>query len=387
MARYAMVLALMLTTGPAQAVPPRNETPIPRMWVYVGTYTDKGSKGIYRLLLDLDQGGMSHLELAAECASPSFLAIHPSQEFLYAVNEVDNFDGKHSGSVTAFTLNQATGHLTKLNHQVSGGAHPCHLVVDREGKHVLTANYTSGSAEVIALEKDGRLGAVTCNIQHQGKGADPGRQGGPHAHSVNLDTMNRFAFVADLGLDKVLVYRYNSRKGTLKANEPPAFITPPGSGPRHFAFHPNGRMAYVINELNSTVIAMAYDYEAGVLKELQTLSTLPADFKKASYPAEVQVHPSGRFLYGSNRGHDSIAIFTIDPKTGMLKAAGYQTHHIKNPRNFGIDPTGQYMIVANQDNDSLVLFRIDPMTGALTSAGGDVTVSRPVCIKMVRMEK
>jgi 6-phosphogluconolactonase len=289
--------------------------------------------------------------------------------------------------VTAYALSAATGQLTKLNDQGSGGNGPCHLVVDREGTHVLTANYGSGSAAVIALQKDGKLGEITSTVQHQGKGANPDRQQGPHAHSINLDTQNHFAFVADLGLDKVLIYRYDQRKGTLKPNNPEAYVTAPGAGPRHFAFHPNGRFAYVINELNSTVSALAYDYEHGTLKELQTLTTLPADYKKASYPAEVQVHPSGKFLYGSNRGHDSIAIFAIDPAKGTLTASGHQNHHIKNPRNFGIDPTGQFMLVANQDGNSVVCFRIDPKTGALTPAGGDLTISKPVCIKMVRVEK
>jgi 6-phosphogluconolactonase len=387
MARCAALFAMMVGAASAWAAPPRNESPLQSFWVFIGTYTDAGSKGIYRAVLNLEEGSLGNLELAAEVENPSFLAIHPSQGFLYAVNEVGKSSGKPNGAITAYALDPTNGKLTRLNQQSSGGTYPCHIVVDREGTHVLTANYGSGSAAVVALQKDGRLGEVTNQVQHQGKGADPGRQEGPHAHSINLDTANHFAFVADLGLDKVLVYRYNARKGTLKPNDPPAFATAPGAGPRHFAFHPNGRFAYVINELNSTVTAMSYDHEHGVLKEQQTLSTLPADFKGKSYPAEVQVHPLGKFLYGSNRGHDSIAIFTIDPKDGTLKAAGYQTHHIKNPRNFGIDPTGSFLIVANQDNNSVVLFRIDRATGALSPLGGDLTVSRPVCIKMVRVER
>jgi 6-phosphogluconolactonase len=387
MARFLALVAVLSCVGWSEAVPPRGEAPLQTMWVYVGTYTEKDSKGIYRFSLSLEDGSMGNLELAAETPNPSFLAVHPSQEFLYSVNEVDKFDGKRSGSVTAFALNAATGNLTKLNEQASGGVGPCHLVVDREGTHALTANYGSGSAAVIALNKDGKLGEITSTVQHQGNGADPGRQSGPHAHSINLDTMNHFAFVADLGLDKILVYRYSGRKGTLEPNTPPAFATAPASGPRHFAFHPNGRFAYAINELNSTVTALAYDYQHGTLKELQSLSSLPADFKGRSFPAEVQVHPSGKFLYGSNRGHNSIAIFAIDPVRGTLTPQGHQTHHIKNPRNFGIDPTGQFMLVANQDGNSVVCFRIEAKTGALTPVGGDLAIPKPVCIKMVRVEK
>ncbi len=357
------------------------------MWVFVGTYTGKESKGIYRLALDLESGSLGQLELAAELENPSFLAIHPSQEFLYAVNEVSQFGNKPSGSVTAFKLDPATGKLTKLNEQASGGVGPCHLVVDAEGKHVLTANYGSGSAAVIALQADGSLGEITSVSQHHGTGPNKDRQEGPHAHSINLDKANRFAFAADLGLDKVMVYHYNARKGSLKPNNPPDFRTAPGAGPRHFAFHPSGKFAYVINELNSTVTALSYDYERGVLKEIQTITTLPANFKGANGCAEVQVHPSGKFLYGSNRGHDSIAIFEIDQTTGKLKPRGQQGRRIRTPRNFGIDPTGRYMIVANQDSNSLVLFHIDPATGVLDPAGGDVSVGRPVCIKMVRVEK
>jgi 6-phosphogluconolactonase len=223
-------------------------------------------------------------------------------------------------------------------------------------------------------------------VQHTGTSVNKDRQEGPHAHSINLDAANRFAVVADLGLDKVLVYKYDPAKGTLTANDPPAFLDAPGSGPRHFAFHPNGHNAYVINELASTLTALSYDPEKGVLKELQTLSTLPKEVKGNS-TAEVQVHPSGKFVYGSNRGHNSIAVFGVDPKTGGLKAVGHQTENIKTPRNFGIDPTGAFLVVANQDSNSLVVFRIDQTTGELAPVGGPVEVGKPVCVKMIPMPR
>jgi 6-phosphogluconolactonase len=220
-------------------------------------------------------------------------------------------------------------------------------------------------------------------VQHVGSSVNPLRQKEPHAHSVNLDAANRFAFVADLGLDKVLIYKFDPAKGTLTPNDPPSLSVTPGAGPRHFAFHPNGRNAYVINEMQSTVTAVGYDADHGVLKAIQTVSTLPNGFKGDTTTAEVQVHPSGRFLYGSNRGHNSIAIFSIDQKTGALSPIGHQTGQIKTPRNFGIDPTGSYLLVANQDSDSIVVFRIDAKTGDLTPTGSMVEVPRPVCVKMI----
>ncbi len=379
--------SVLLLAGAALAEPyaadaPKNAAP-EHLWVYVGTYTGKGSKGIYRFDFDLATGKLSGRELAGEAVNPSFLAIHPNQRFLYAVDEIASFDGKKTGAVTAFALDPQSGKLTRLNQQASGGAGPCHLVVDQAGKHVLVANYGGGSASVLPIQADGRLGAATDVVQHKGSGTNPQRQEGPHAHSINLDKSNRHAVVADLGLDKVFIYRYDEAKGKLPPNDPPFVALPPGSGPRHFAFHPNGYNAYVINELNSTVTAFTYDAGRGALTILQTLSTLPPGVKVTNYPAEVQVHPSGKFLYGSNRGHDSIAVFAIDPQTGKLRPAGHQGQGIKTPRNFGIDPTGKYLIVANQDSNSLVVFRIDPSTGELKPTGTVVEVPRPVCVKMM----
>jgi len=385
--RLTVLFLLLLLTTIALATLPVSATgdtaPGTKFWVYVGTYTGDKSKGIYRCEFDAATGKLSEAILAAEMNNPSFLAIHPSNRYLYAVGETVHFEGKPSGAVAAFALDPASGELKRLNQKPSGGAAPCHLVVDRQGKNVLVANYGGGSAAVLRIEADGRLGERTGFVQHHGKGADPTRQEGPHAHSINLDATNRFAFVADLGLDQVFIYRFDADKGTLEKHEPPSVKVTPRSGPRHFAFHPNGRYAYVINELANTVTAMKYDADKGDLAPIQTISTLPEGYDKPTWTAEVQVHPSGKFLYGSNRGHNSIAVFTIDEKTGQLTAAGHQAEGIKTPRNFGIDPTGAFVLVANQDGDSILVFRIDAQTGALQATGAKVEVGKPVCVKFL----
>ena len=351
-----------------------------RVRLYVGTYTRKGSKGIYRVELDLKAAKFGNVELAGEGVDPAFLTLHPSGKYLFAANEVSEWQGEKAGAVSAFTIGK-DGNLTLVNQQSSVGTGPCHITCDTAGKNVLVANYGGGSVAVLPIGEGGTLSKASSFVQHTGGSILP-RQKGPHAHSVNLDTWNKFAFVADLGLDKVLVYRFDSAKGTIVANDPPAGVVEPGSGPRHFAFHPSGRFAYVINEITSKVTAFAYDAQAGTLRELQTISTLPSDFGGNNSTAEVVVHPSGQFLYGSNRGHNSIAAFAIDQATGKLTAVGHQASGIKTPRNFNVDPTGQFVIVANQDGDSLLLFRVDPKTGALLETGEKAAVSSPVCIKM-----
>ena len=351
--------------------------------VYVGTYTGPKRKGIYVYRMDPATGTMTSLGVAAEIKSPSFLAIHPNRRFLYAVNEIDEFAGKKSGAVSAFAIHPETGKLTFLNQQPSGGGGPCHLVVDKAGTHVLLANYDGGSVEVLPVQEDGRLGEPSAFIQHNGSSVDPQRQEGPHAHSINLDAANRFAVAADLGLDKLLVYRFDTDKGTLVPNNPPSASVKPGAGPRHLAFHPQGHTAYVINEMQSTVTVFAYDAERGALKELQTISTLPRGFKGETSTAEVQVHPSGKFLYGSNRGHDSIAVFSIDAHKGTLTTIEHQSTQGKTPRNFAIDPSGAYLLAENQDSDTIVVFRINPETGRLKPTGQVIQVPSPVCVKFV----
>ena len=383
----ALAAAILLATSAvcrAEAAAPQASAPKePKaMRVYIGTYTGPKSKGIYQSRLDLTTGALSTPELAGEAANPSFLAIHPNGRFLYAVNEVWGPPGKAEAAVSAFAIAPQTGALTFLNKQPSGGSGPCYVIVDGDGRNALAANYGSGSVCVLPIGPDGRLAEATAAIQHKGSGPDPKRQEGPHAHCIDLDPAGRFALAADLGLDKVLVYRFDSARGTLAPNDPPTAAVAPGAGPRHIAFHPSGRFVYVISEMASTVTAFVYDAARGTLRQLQALSTLPADVRGESSTAEIEVHPSGRFLYGSNRGHDSIAIFSV-AEDGTLKALGHQPTQGKTPRHFAIDPTGAYLLAANQGSDSIVVFRIDPSSGRLTPSGAPVTVPAPVCVKFV----
>jgi 6-phosphogluconolactonase len=357
-----------------------------KAWVFLGTYTGATSKGIYRCEMDLATGNLSEPQLAAEVATPSFLAVHPSRKFLYAVGELEEFAKKKQGAVYAFALDPKTGELTKLNQQGSGGPGPCHIVVDKARQNVLVANYSGGSAACLPIDGDGSLRPASSVVQHTGKGSNPDRQEGPHAHSINLDARNNFAFVADLGLDQVRVYKFDPTNGKLTPNDPPFVALAAGAGPRHFAFHPNGKFAYVINELASTVTAMTYDADHGRLEKLQTITTLPPDFKGETTTAEVVVHPSGKFLYGSNRGQDSIVAYSIDPTHGTLTLIGHQKDGVKVPRNFNIDPTGRFLVVANQDSDSVVVFAIAD-NGELKPTEHKVAVGKPVCVRFVPVMK
>ncbi len=360
------------------------ETKVPQYLVYIGTYTGQQSesKGIYAFRMDVATGNLTPLGLAGETISPAFLAVHPNRRFLYAVNEVGEIDGKKGGAVNAFALDSNTGKLTLLNQEPSKGINPCHLTADKVGKTVLVANY-GGTAATFPIQPDGRLSEASSVVEHKGSSTNPTRQEGPHPHGIYLDPANKFAVVPDLGQDKILVYRFDAARGTLVANDPPSASLRPGAGPRHFAFHPQARYAYVINELKSTITAFSYDSSKGILTEIQTLSTLPADFKGENTTAEIAVHPSGKFLYGSNRGHDSIAVFHIDSKKGTLTSVQYQSTLGKTPRNFGIDPTGKFLLAANQDSNTLVVFKIDPKTGHLSSTGAPINVPKPACVVFV----
>jgi len=355
--------------------------------VYVGTYTRGESKGIYSFTLDSETGMPSKPNLAAELVNPSFVAISPDQRFLFAVNEVSEPSkpgGRGVGGVTSFKLDKATGELNKINSQVSGGGAPCHLCVDASGANVLVANYTGGSVACLPVQKDGTLGEVTSLMQHAGSSVDPRRQKGPHAHSVNLDAMNKFAMVADLGLDQILVYELDAVNHQLLPNSPKYVETGKGYGPRHLSFHPDGNYVYSNNEMTSSVTAYSYDSEAGVLKPLHTVPTQPAgDEHPNNSTAEALVHPSGKFVYVSNRGHNSIAIFHVR-ENGMLTAAGHTSTQGKIPRNFGITPSGEFLLAANQDSASVVVFRIDGKTGALTPTGGKVEIPNPVCVRFLK---
>jgi 6-phosphogluconolactonase len=347
-------------------------------FVYVGTYTRGKSKGIYAWRFRPAKGELAPVGLVAETTNPSWVTVHPNRRFLYAVGE-----SAKAGTVSAFAIDAATGRLTKLNQASSKGAGPCHLAVDKTGKNVLVANYGSGSVAVLPVREDGGVGEASCFLQHKGSSVNPQRQQGPHAHSVNLDPRERFALVPDLGLDEVLIYRFDAAKGALAPNDPPFAKVAPGAGPRHFAFHPNGRFGYVISEMGSTVTAFAYDGARGSLREIQVVSTLPDNFTGQSSTAEVAVHPNGRFLYGSNRGHDSIAVFAVDPGTGTLTFLDRVSTEGKTPRNFAIDPTGRWLFAANQDSDNIVVFHLDSKTGKLTPAGKTLEVGAPVSLAFV----
>ena len=355
-----------------------------KMLVFIGTYTGGNSQGIYAYEFSLKDGALKPLGLAAETPSPSFLAIHPNKKFLYAVNELNDFGGEKAGAVTAFSIEGKSGKLRQINQQSSLGAHPCHIVIDAAGKHALVANYTGGSLAVLPIAPDGSLKAKGAFVQHAGSSVNKQRQSEPHAHSINLDKANRYAIAADLGLDKLLVYKYGTENGTLRPNDSPSASLTPGAGPRHFAFHPNGRFAYVINELDMTATAFEYDAQNGTLKPIQSLSTLPQGAAGNNFStAEIQVHPSGKFVYGSNRGHDSIVAYKVDSNTGKLTYIENESTQGKTPRNFGIDPTGQYLIAANQGSDSLVVFRINQETGALDPTGIKIEAPKPVCVKFL----
>ena len=368
------------------------------MLVYVGTYTEpirfgtgrilqgKG-EGIYIYRLDLSSGVMERIGKATGITNPSYLAFDSTRRFLYAVNELKTYEDKPTGTISSFAVDPKTGKLEFLNKRLTHGTDPCHVLVDKKGKYVFVANFMSGSICVLPVLDDGSLGEASDFIQHQGSGIDPVRQQGPHAHSVTLDPANRFAFVPDLGLDKLMVYKFDPRRGMLEPNDVPWIKMKPGAGPRHIDFHPGGRFAYLINEFDSTLAALSYDGRKGTFNVLQIVSTLPEGFSGESTCADVQVSPSGAFVYGSNRGHDSIVIYKIDLRTGRLTTVGHVPTQGKTPRSFGIDPTGRYLLAANQDSDTIVTFQVNPKTGNLLPTGHVTQVPTPVCVKFHLLDK
>lgn len=347
-------------------------------YLLVGTYTTGRSEGIYVYKFNVKTGQFSPVSKATGLKNPSFLAVSPDQRFVYSVGEMAG-----DGAVHAFSFDKKTGNLTALNTQSSQGAGPCYVTVDNTGKWVMVGNYGAGSLTVLPVEKDGSLGKPTQNIKHEGSSINAQRQAAPHVHSVNIAANNRDVFVPDLGVDQVVGYRLDDQTGKLTPGIPAN--TTKGAGPRHFAFHPNGKFAYVIQELNSTVTAFAYR-EDGTLTALQTLSTLPSDYKGGNSCADIHVSPDGKFLYGSNRVHDSIVIYAIDRKTGMLKLAGHQSVGGKTPRNFALDPSGAFVLAANQNSDNITIFRRNAKTGLLQPTGQEIQVPNPVCLKFVPVE-
>ena len=357
-----------------------------RTLIYIGTYTNmeleaRGkAEGIHICEFDAGTGALVLVRTIPGVPNPSFLALAPDGRTLYAVNELGEIDGHAGGAVSAFAVDSATGELTFLNRQASEGSDPCHISVDASGRAVLVANYSSGNVALLQVADDGSLHPAVDKWQHVGSGPDPERQAGPHAHFIAPDPTNRFALSNDLGIDQVLVYRLNPEFAVLLPNDPPAASMPAGAGPRHLAFHPSAPFVYVINELASTMTTCRWDEMDGILEPIQTVSTLPDDFVSTSSCADVHVAPSGRFVYGSNRGHDSIVVFAVDPADGTLTAIDYTPTGGRNPRSFAIDPTGRFLLVANQDTDTIVTFRIDPASGLLWETGLVADLPTPICV-------
>jgi len=351
--------------------------------VYIGTYTSDRSLGVYAFRFNAAAGSLEPLGIAAATPNPSFLAVSVDGRFLFAVNERSDFGGARSGSVTSFAIDGRTGKLKELSIQASRGADPCHLALDRTGKFLAVANYTGGSVAVLPVGGDGVLAPAVTVIQHEGRGVDPKRQEGPHAHQVLFSADNRFLIVADLGLDQLVVYRFDAASGALARHEPAGTSLPPGVGPRHIAFHPDGSRAYVINELASTITSLRWDARAGAFRSGPSVSTLPPGFTGSNTTAEIEIHPGGRFLYGSNRGHDSIAVFAVGSQ-GELNFSGHQASTGKTPRHFALDESGRWLLAANQDSGTLALFRVDPRSGTLTPEGEPVTAGTPVCVLFLK---
>ena len=359
--------------------PMLTQTPSYQTLMFVGTYTKNlgfvngTAKGISIFRMDATRGELQFVRVNDGIESPSFLAIHPNHKFLYAVNE-------SSGFVSAFTLDAQSGQLSLLNQQSSQGTAPCFVSIEKTGKLVLITNYSSGNVLVYPIGADGKLEAASDNIQHKGSGPDKSRQEGPHAHSIWIDPTNQFALACDLGLDKVMVYQLDLTKGKLISHS--EGIVHPGAGPRHLDFHPDGHHIYVINELDATISAFSWDGDHGMLAEIQSISTLPVGVNGPKSCADVHIHPSGKFVYGSNRGHDSIAIFSVDETTGKLTSIGHESTRGKTPRNFAIDPTSQYLLAANQDSGDIVTFRIDSKSGKLAYFATTQSPT-PVCLKFL----
>ena len=367
---------------------------INELFVYVGTYTEKirfgtgqifegKGEGIHIYKMYPATGSWRPFRTAKGIKNPSYLAFHPNRRFLYAVNELKSYEGEATGTLSSFAIDPQSGELHFINKVPTHGTDPCHVTVDQTGRHALVVNFANGSVSVLPIQEDGSLTDATDVIQHDGSSADPVRQSGPHAHSVTLDASNRFAYIPDLGLDKLMIYSFDSERGKLKPHDQPWFETKPGAGPRHFVFHPNKNFAYLINELDSTIVSLGYDRETGTVEKIQTVPALPESFGGQSTCADIHVDPSGRFLFGSNRGHDSIVIYTIDGRTGKLTYVGHESTRGRAPRNFVIDPTGKFLFAANQDTDSVVHFSIDQQSGRLTPSGQITSAPTPVCLKIL----
>jgi 6-phosphogluconolactonase len=351
--------------------------------VYVGTYTGRGSEGIYACRFDPATGEAGPVGLAAAADNPSFLSVDPNGRFLYAVNELDTFRNEPTGAVSVFAIDRESGTLKLLQQISSLGGGPAHVSLDGSARYLMVANYNGGNVAVFPIGNDGRLGRHSAFVQHVGSSVDPKRQAGPHAHSIQVASDNRFAMAADLGIDKLLVYRFDADTGSLTPGSPGFVEVDPGAGPRHVAFAPSGKFVYVVNEMASTITVFAYKPGPGTLRGIQTIPTLPRNFSGKNTAAEIAVDAKGRFLYVSNRGDDSIAAFTIDPDKGILKFLERVPSGGRTPRNFVIDPTGTWLFAANQGSNNIKLLRIDKKSGRLTPTPRSLKVVSPVCVRIV----
>jgi 6-phosphogluconolactonase len=355
-------------------------------WVFLGCYTcgAGAGEGIYTCKLDPKTGVLTPVAVFKEIENPSFVNLSHNGQYLYAVIEIGDFAGKKSGGVAAFKIDQQSGKLTLLNQRATDGVDPCHVNIDQTDKVVVITNYTSGSVAVFPVNADGSLGEQKQFIQYQtASHVNPIRQEGPHAHSAFISANNRYMFIQDLGGDYIHQYKIDLTQQKIIENNPTVLQAKPGAGPRHLAFHPNQRYAYIVTELSNTVIVCDYAAQTGLLTEKQIVTTLPADFRGESISADIHVTADGRFLYTSNRGHDSLAIFAINKDTGELTAIGHQATLGKAPRNFFITPDDKLLLCANQDTNNIVSFWRDKQTGLLTATGQQLAIGKPVCIQMM----
>lgn len=363
-------------TNPLQAQSASHE-----YWMYVGTYTSGDEGGIFIQRFNSSDGSLESVGNSGGIKNPSFLAISPNNNYLYSVSEVSDFKGQRSGGISSFSVNRKTGQLTPLNQQSTKGQGPCYVTVDDSGKWVLSANYSSGNVCVFPVNDDGSLAPASDVQQHEGSSVNERRQKGPHAHCIVLSPDNRYVFSADLGADEIKCYQFDRENGKLISQ--PSVKAAPGAGPRHFTFHPNGKLAFLILELNSTITSYTYNAENGKLNEVETVPSLPSEYEGGNSCADIHVHPNGKFVYGSNRGHDSIVIYAVDEKSGTLTYVAHESTRGETPRNFAIDPTGEFLLAENQKSGTVHVFRIDAETGKLTHTGESAEIPTPVCIKFV----
>ncbi|MDI9443267.1 MAG: lactonase family protein [Planctomycetota bacterium] len=372
---FVLLAAAMLAAAPANA---------DESLVFISAFAPAEEGAIHAFRLDCQSGRLTPVSRTADVENPFFLAVSPGQKFLYAIH-ARKFGGKEHEEVAAYAIAARTGQLTLLTRQSTLGSASCYLAVDATGKTLLVANYATGSVASLPVRDDGSLDEAASFFQHAGASVDPARQAGPHAHSIVASLDNRFAYAADLGLDELLIYRLDAARATLAPNQTPRAKTPPGAGPRHLAFHPKGKYLYAINELANSVTRFDYDRRSGALRERQTVSTLPREYQGKSYCADLKITPDGRFLYGTNRGHDSIAAFRIGDD-GRLTLVGIEPSLGRGPQNLAISPGGELLLCANMPGGNVAVFRIDPQTGGLTSVGPPVSMPFPSCIRLLPAE-